>query len=997
MRLDRSELSKAVQTALSLGAVAAVGVAGSAFAQNATTPTQNNQQQPQTLQTIVVTGSHIRRVDLETDNPVVAVTAQQIQSTGALTLGDVIDKLPVITGGVQNPAVNNSGGSGSTLVGLRGLGASRTLILVDGERINNKDLNTIPTAAVERVEVLTSGASAIYGSDAIGGVINFILKSNYQGAEFSLNYGISDHDDGARRGASFMFGQTSDKGSVLAGVSYNKFDSILQSRRKFSSQVQTVTTSGGQLIYPIVAATSYNLRDTVYVGDALNAAFGCSTPGQTLSLNEDVFDSGKSPTGPGDYHCLTAADAYNFAAVNYLITPQERTNAFFKGVYHLTDNIDFYATAYHNKTSSSAQLAPAVFGVPTVGALTVSKDSYYNPFGVDFSPSGADLHLRMLPIGPRQFSNGNTTDQLMTGFRGNFNIMDRNWQWNVGYDYGHQSTVNVLINFPNQANIVQGIANPSMLDPSSGQVVCVSTPGDLNTIIDGCTPWDPFNLNSASAKAVLGAASAGAPGVADTWTIERTYHAGINGGLFDLPAGTSQLAVGVDYRKEYTNNAIGQAILLDPTTASCQLGSSCRAHLQGGYTVKEAYAELYLPLLKDLPFVNGLNLTLSDRFSKYNTFGSTNNWKAGVEWRPISDLLLRGTVASVFRAPTINNIFSSPTSSAPFLGHDPCDGITAPNPACVGVPTDGSFVNNAEQFRSDGSKNPNAQQLSALTSGSAAVGFPLGPEQGKSFDFGMVYSPHFVPGLSASVDFWRIYLNQTITPGVGVQQVLDQCFSGNLAYCPLITRAQSGLNAGQLQKVIQPTANLGRLDVKGIDFAANYRLPQFAFGQFNIGLQATYMQQVQIQTVPGSDTNTVYQAAGVMGWFGSQLGNVCPFAAGGMCFFPRVRGQLSVDWQLGPWSAGWRMRGTSPFTMADAPADQKKIENFWRYGTYIYNDFNVGYDIQPINTTVTAGVNNVFDKQPPFLGGFRSLNSNTDPQDFDTIGRYYWARVTVKF
>jgi outer membrane receptor protein involved in Fe transport len=996
MRLDRSELSKAVQTALSLGAVAAVGITGTAFAQDNTT-TQNNQQQPQTLQTIVVTGSHIRRVDLETDNPVVAVTAQQIQATGALTLGDVVQKLPVITGGIQNPSINNGGGSGSTLVGLRGLGASRTLILVDGERVNNPDLNTIPTAAVERIEVLTSGASAIYGSDAIGGVINFILKSNYQGAQFSASYGISDHDDGARRGASFMFGQTSDKGSILAGVSYNKFDSILQSNRKFSSAVQTVTTSGGQLIYPIVAATSYNLRDTVYVGDALNAAFGCTTPGQTLSLNQDVFDSGKSPTGPGDYHCLTAADAYNFAALNYILTPQERTNGFFKGTYHLTDNIDFYATVFHNKTSSSAQLAPAVFGVPTVGALTVSKDSYYNPFGVDFSPSGADIHLRMLPIGPRVFSNGNTTDQLMAGFRGNFNMGAQNWQWDLGYNYGHQSTVNILINFPNQANIVQGIANPSMLDPATGQVVCVSTPGDISTIIDGCTPWDPFNLNSPSAQAVLGSASAAAPGVADTWASTRSYHADINGGLFDLPAGTAQLAVGASYRKLYTNNTVGQAILLDPSTGSCQLGSACSAHLQGGYSVKEAYAELLLPLLKDLPFASGLNVTLSDRYSKYSTFGSTNNWKVGVEWRPIQDLLVRGTVASVFRAPTIPNIFGAPVSSAPFLGHDPCDGITAANPACMGVPTDGSFVNNAEQFRSDGSKNPQAQQLSAFTSGSQAAGFPLGPEQGKSFDFGMVYSPHFVPGLSASVDFWRIYLNDTITPGVGVQTVLNQCFAGALQWCPLISRVQGGTNAGQLLRVTQPTANLGRIDTKGVDLAANYRLPQFAFGQFNVGLQATYMQEVKINSVPGSDT-PVFTAAGVMGWFGSDLANVCPFAAGGMCFYPRVRGQLSVDWQLGPWSAGWRMRGTSPFEMFGYKGSaQEGIENFTRYGTYIYNDLNVGYNIEPINTMIEAGVNNVFDKQPPFLGGFRSLNSNTSPEDFDTIGRYYFARVTVKF
>jgi outer membrane receptor protein involved in Fe transport len=996
MRLDRSELSKAVQTALSLGAVAAVGVAGTAFAQNAATPQTNQNQQPQTLQTIVVTGSHIRRVDLETDNPVVAVTAQQIRATGALTLGDVIEKLPVITGGLQNPSVNNGGGSGSTLVGLRGLGASRTLILVDGQRINNKDLNSIPTDAVERVEVLTSGASAIYGSDAIGGVINFILKSNYQGAQFSANYGISDHDDGARRGASFIFGQTSDKGSILAGISYNKFDSILQSNRPFAANVQTVTTSDGHVVYPIFGGTSFNLRDSVILGSnkALAAKFGCATD-TTLSLNVDSFNSGTSPTGPSDYHCRTAADAYNFAAVNFILTPQERTNAYFKGVYHLSDNVDFYATMYHNKTASAFQLAPAVFGVPTTGVLTVSKDSYYNPFGVDFSPSGADIRLRMLPVGNRTSHNGNTTDQIFTGFRGNFNIMDRNWTWDVGYAYGHTSTTNTILNLPDQNKILPGIANPSMLDPATGKVVCVSSAGDLSTVIPGCTPWDPFNLNSAITKQVL--SQGGAPAIIDTYNIERTMHADISGGLFDLPAGTMQLAAGVSYRKEYTDNTVGTAIQLDTTTGTCQLGSQCSAHLQGGFNVKEAYAELYLPLLKDLPFVNALNLTLSDRYSKYSTFGSTNNWKVGLEYKPIDDLLLRGTVASVFRAPTIGNIFGAPVSSAPFLNSDPCDfagsgpNPNAGNPACVGVPANGPFKNNAEQ-----KDNQNAQQISALTSGSQAVGFPLGPEQGKSFDVGAVYSPHFVPGLSASVDFWRIFLNNTITPGIGVQTVMNQCFAGNLTYCALITRVQTGPNAGQILRMIQPTGNLGRFDVKGVDLAANYRLPSFGFGQFNVSLQATYMQQVKIQTVPGSDTNQVFQGAGVMGWFGSGLSNVCP-AAGGTCFFPRVRAQLNLDWQLGPWNAGWRMRGTSPFEMADAPEDQKDIENFWRYGTYIYNDLNVGYNIQPINTMIEAGVNNVFDKQPPFLGGGRSLNANTDPADFDTIGRYYFARVTVKF
>ena len=235
MTPERNKLAAAVRDTFALGTAMAMGIAGSAYAQeqpaSASTPAQ-----PKTLQAIVVTGSHIRRVDLETSSPVIAISSQQIQQTGKLTLGGVIQQLPAISGGMQTPTVNNGnnmGAAGRTLVGLRGLGASRTLVLVDGQRVLNNDMNSIPSEAVERIEVLTDGASSVYGSDAIGGVINIILKSNYQGAQFSTDYGISDRGDGVRKGANFIFGQTSDKGSILAGISYNKFDEILQSARAF--------------------------------------------------------------------------------------------------------------------------------------------------------------------------------------------------------------------------------------------------------------------------------------------------------------------------------------------------------------------------------------------------------------------------------------------------------------------------------------------------------------------------------------------------------------------------------------------------------------------------------------------------------------------------------------------------------------------------------------------------------------------------------------------
>ncbi|MES2402835.1 MAG: TonB-dependent receptor, partial [Pseudomonadota bacterium] len=1003
MRLDRSELSKAVQTALSLGAVAAVGVTGTAFAQNATT-TQNGQNQPQTLQTIVVTGSHIRRVDLETSNPVVAVTAQQIQATGKQTLGDIVQNLPVIAGGVENPNVNNGGGSGSTNVGLRGLGASRTLILVDGQRLVGfqgvVDLNFIPVAAVERIEVLTDGASAVYGSDAIGGVINIILKSNYQGAQFQANYGTSDHEDASRRGGSFVFGQTSDKGSILAGFEYEKFDDLEQSQRPFSANAVSLSTSNGAPS-PSVGGSTFAARDRVKFP---GATAGCPAGSLGLSLNEGAASSGKSPTTPGDYHCFdTSKDLYNYAAVNLIMTPQERTSAFFKGTYHLSDNVDFYATYLHQKTVSRAQLAPPVFGTPT--GVTISAQSYYNPFGVEFTPSnGTIFRTRLFPVGNRVADNATTKDQMNIGFRGNVNIFNQNWTWDVGYNYGHASRIVTNMGYPNQAALIRDLG-PSHLDPATGQVVCDDAPTDPT-----CTPFDVFNQFNPHTQAVE--AASGVSTQTDTYYISRTAHADISGGLFDLPAGTVSLAAGVSYNKQYTNNVVDPEILIQESPPySCALGSACSSHLQGGFNVKEVYAEMLIPILKDMPFARALNLTLGDRYSKYNTVGGTNNWKVALEYRPIDDLMLRGTVTSVFRAPSIAQLYGPPTSSAPRLSYDPCTGFrgapagSGPALACINVPTDGSYV---DSYVSSG------QQLTAINGGAQFFGVHLKPESGKTFDFGAVYSPHFVPGLSLSADLWRVYLNNTIN-NVGVQTSVIECYAGVLSFCPNVANrapeSSPGANDGGDPNVwIQPIANLGRIDVKGLDFSANYKLPQFSFGQFDIGLQGTYLSQYKIDTAPGTAGTLILNGQGNMGTFGSALNGSCPFPAGGICFFPRIRATGTLGWQLGPWDAQWTMRYISKFKGgSDDPTQYANMEKgvgpasgavpplVIRYGATVYNNLQVGYNITPLNTKISVGVDNVFNKQPPFLYANNSLNANTDPEDFDVLGRYYWGRITVNF
>jgi len=1026
MRLDVNKLSSAIRLSLSLGAVAAAGTL--------TAQAQTTDQKSQSLETIVVTGSNIRRVDIETANPVVTIDAAAIQNTGKLTLGDIVQNLPAQMNG-SNPQVNNGGGSGSATVSLRGLGVQRTLVLIDGRQViagptGGADIDAIPIAAVERIEILTAGASAIYGSAAIGGVVNVILKKNYQGAQFSADYGISDHDDGQRKGLHFLFGHTSDKGSIMAGIDYNKQDSVLQAHRAFSHDAKSLygrnagTSASGSAIGPVPiqfdpalvapggSSTGPNGRFSIPKSGPLFAHYGCSTLAHTPGT------SGANPLT--DYHCFvnngtatTPSDKYNYAAVNLLMTPQERTTLFLNGTYHLTDNVDVYLEGVHNKTVSGFQLAadPLTTGA---GGLIVSADSVYNPFGLQFGgllpdgvTPGRTAGLRLVAAGNRAAKTNNVHDQFSAGFKGHFGIFDQDWNWELGTSYGHISTIATTLGLPDLGKLNKA-TGPSFID-SAGVAHC----GTPDAVISGCVPFNVFNPYSPAQAAVLG--SIAAPALTNTWFQERIHHLDFNGGVFNLPAGTAQLALGASYRKEYQNNTVAADLTIDPTTGSCTLGSQCSSHLQGGYNVKEAYGELFLPILKDLPFVNSLNVTISDRYSKYSTFGSTNNAALGVEFRPIADLLLRGNYNKVFRAPTVADVFGAPVSSAPKLSHDPCDysGATAPaniasNPACAGVPLTGGFHNNAVAQN---------LQISGIASGSQFAGFPIKAEHGATFNWGFVYSPHWVEGLSLSADIWRVKLDDTITT-VGAQQVLDSCFAGVAAYCPLIHRFTSG-DAGQINFLVEPTGNVGRIDVKGTDLSVKYRLPQFAFGQFSVGLDATYLAQYNQTPNPGianpaTGTVTVYHNAGHVLNFGSAADAACPDAASGVCLMPRWRALATVAWNLGPWDASWRMRYIGKFRMGSAKADEDafpagqcyysqfgkdcSIHNvILHYGARTYNDVQVGYNIEAINTRVDVGVDNIGDIQPPFLWANNTLNANTDTANFDTLGRYYFARVTVKF
>ncbi len=371
--INRKKLSTAVHSALVLGAGALM--ASSVQAQEAPNPDA-----AKNLDTVQVTGSRIKRVDSETASPVFTMNREAIDRTGAITIGDFLQDIPAVSGAATNPSVNNGGGTGEATISLRGLGDERTLILINGRRIVTNDVNAIPMSMIETVEVLKDGASAIYGSDAVGGVVNFILKSNFDGLDVRVDYGIASRHDGQRQGASVTWGASSDRGNIIIGANYNKQDEVRASDRAYS--------------YYALSLGSTSSTGVVQGGSSRTTTGRYFVPG--YSCGSVTLDPSKPGTTTGDFRCFSfGRDGYNYQAVGNLeLTPQERTGLFVSGNFDITDNVTAYIDAFANKTRSAAQIAPLPFDGLSDG-IYLDKDNQYNVWGVQVD----DIRLRLSRLG----------------------------------------------------------------------------------------------------------------------------------------------------------------------------------------------------------------------------------------------------------------------------------------------------------------------------------------------------------------------------------------------------------------------------------------------------------------------------------------------------------------------------------------------------------------------------------------------------------------------
>jgi len=960
MKNDMNRLSFAIRLALAAGVFGVAGAVQAAepAAQDAA-PTSQAQAasagQAQNLKGVVVTGSLIRRVDIETASPVVTLDRSTITASGKPVLGDVLQQLPSISGNATNPANNSNGGGnaspsleagdGASRVSLRGLGVERTLVLVNGQRLANADINMIPPDMIERTDVLAEGASTVYGSDAVGGVVNFILRKDFKGAQFSLNDGISSHGDAQRRGFNLTAGQTGDRYSISGGIDYNKYDPVLNGRREFSRQVLYLSNG---VITP--SGSSSIPTGRIQLPGSFAGRYGCAINSTGTTYVTLAQGNGQSLD---DYRCYNGAtDNYNYAVANYIQTAAKRTNGFVLGTYNLTDNVTAFLDAFYNHTVSSGQDASTPFG--TGPGFSILSSNPINPFGVTFSQnpipgdpdSGYRFQTRLTGIGTRMHDFTTDNGQVDAGLRGNFG-QDSSWTWDASINYGHTKRVQRETGELNDPEMQVAVDNGANIfdqgDPSVSALFsdAVSTP--------------VYVLTRATKQAQFEA----------------------SGNLWTLPAGDMQLSAGALYRKQEMNYTVSPTAILDPVTISCVAGS-CGSPGSGSLNVKELYAETLIPLLADKPWAHSLNIDLGIRSSDYSTTAVTTNKKIAIEWRPIADLLLRGTISEVFRAPDLNQLYDGNIAGSPAV-NDPCAHLSAAElaqhaAACQYVPP--NWAGNA------------ALQVTSLYSGAAVAGSKLKPEQGKSVDFGVVYDPDAIPGLSTSIDFWHIYLFDTLTT-IQADTVVASCYNNSASpYCSFIHRYDDTTRQpGQIFYINTPAVNLGNLSTTGIDYTLRYKIPHFDLGSmdpgnFRFGLSSSYTSTYKNSATPGQPGAESVNYAGT---YSQQFGNIS-----------RWRGTVTLNWEKGNWNAQWQTRYIDHLTLLNADAAIPGVNI--PMASVTYHSIQVGYAVPSIHTRFDIGVDNISDRVPPLIYQNSNLNTNnTDGATYDLLGRYYWARVTMKF
>lgn len=868
------------------------------------------------LQEIIVTGSRLATTGLDTSAPVTVLGRDEIDATGAASVGELLRELPVATASASDSAGRGNGGSAT--VALRGLGAVNTLVLINGRRVlsNNDgstvDLNSIPFEAVERVEVLQDGASAIYGSDAIAGVVNIIMRRDFEGLKVKAGYGVSSRSDLPNRELSATFGQQTDKGGFVFNASWRDAEGNFIADRPISRDPDW-RAQGGR-----------NFRDPLPLVAVVEGLPGFASPmviregvaqaTTTANFRPFVFPDTNDPLSVGN-------DGINYWLYETSASDISQKSISVFGDYDFNENLKGFVEASFNRRRSVGYLAPDYFGAVYGDPIELSANNDFNPFGVDLSVARS---IGEQPFrGRRQSNVTSDVSRFVVGVEGDLG----EWKWDLSFN--NQNLDQLTFNG-------EGVLRDRLQQAAGDSDVCRDAG-------NGCVPINLLGDADSITPEMLDFISA------DSYTaVKSRLQAGVvnfSGALFAMPAGQVRMAIGAEFRRETfsldndRNSELNAFIARSPTPDA----------FPPAREVKELYAEVAIPLLKDAPFAQSLDLDLAGRYSDYDNFGSTSNPKVGIKWRPVGSLLVRGSWGTGFRAPTFAEAFGGQTRGFVPI-NDPCAG-----PGFASLPGCGG------------------QQAPANTTGAFVVsgGNPdLRPEDADNLTIGLVFTPSFVERLALTLDYYQIE-KEGIIGSIDRNYILAQN-AANGSYADRVTRDAT---TNSVTEIVATRANLLDQSIRGIDFGVQYATEERPLGQFSFRADLTYLDTFEQSPAPG--------AAPVrrVGQYNDSTGTLA-----------RLRGTGRVTWERGPFTLGTGVRYVAGVTnMGSLLIDGEHLEA----DAYFQNDWIASYDFEAAKAKVSLAVENIFDEMPPYLEG--NYANGFDQGSFNSRGRFFMVRLEKSF
>ena len=963
MILNKQRILAAFKTGAAPLVLGAVLIASPAYAQTAdsvaaqadpaaeapATGTQTPVATANQAQDIVVTGSRITNPNLVQSSQVAVIGGDEITFQQPASAEELVGNIPGVAAGI-NSGVNN-GSFGYASFNLRHLGDNRNLVLIDGSRIvpasltGVTDLNNIPLALVERVDVLTGGASSVYGADAVAGVVNFITKKDFSGVDITGTSGITERGDGKRYRVDLTAGTNlaDGRGNAVISIGYQKVNPVLQSDRKIS---QTALDTDGSVV-----------------------GSGTSIP---TRINGDQYD-------PATGTLVPTYNTFNFAPYNYFQTPMERFNIFGSAHYEVADNIEVYSKAMFNKTTVKLRLAPSgLFGDTYQLPLNnpFLTDSIrgdlcaYNKIAdcADATAKGTEvpttINRRLVEVGPRETDYTTNQFQLWTGVRGD--ITDR-IKFDVSGTYGESKIDQVNRNTGLKSRVQQALR-------ASDQNTCID-----NT--NGCTPINLFGDGQSISPETV--AFINAPSLSSVKTTLAVLNATVSGDLTDQGFLFADTPIGFSLGSEYRKYTAEQQSDAASATQDEVLGAGAPLpNFRGSYNVWELFGETIVPIVENVPGIYNLTFEGGARYSHYSTAGGTFTWKAGGSYEPVAGVRFRGLYAHAVRAPNISELYL-PVTIGLDNASDPCAGSSPVGNAAL---TALCVAQGAPAGRIGSIPQPSAGQINVTSGGNA----DLGPETANTYTLGLVLTPDLLSGFSASADYFHIKVTDAITYQKAQGDILDRCFGSTAPYanppggdtCSAIQRnpLNGSLNGGSdTPGVILDLTNQGTIETSGIDVALGYKLPT-SFGSLNWAFQGTWTKEYKFQATPTSLNRDC------IGQYGSDCDPILPEYQ----FNTRLTADLRDAGQL---SLRWRWLDKVEY---QNQADPEVLDAYKSIPAYSY--FDLSYSVNATDKfTFTATVDNLFDKKPPVTSsyvGTTSYNSgNTYPATYDVLGRMFTITV----